>query len=122
MNKKKSVLTLLLILSSMLTVIFAWGDWGDPLEPILEVSVSGDYYKYGSNSYDEDGYPIPPGDEFDWIPDAKSVWRHPTWKRVIGIDSLYDAGADWIWRIYKKICNKDGRSFKRRQDNQRASV
>lgn len=99
MSKKKEILALLLILSSMLTVIFAWGDWGDPLEPILEVSVSGDYFKYGSTSIDEDGYPEPPSG--NWIPDAISAWRHPTWKRVNGIDSLYDAGADWIWRVYK---------------------
>jgi hypothetical protein len=57
-----------------------------------------DLYKYGVTAIDENGYPeIPLG---QWSP-AVSAWRHPTWKRVINPDPLYEAGADWIWRIGK---------------------
>ena len=97
-SRSLSIIILSILVLSTFLVIPAGGDWGDPipLDPI--VSSAGDSFKYGSILVDEFGYPQPPAG--DWQ-EAVSAWRHPTWKRVSGIDSLYDVGADWIWRVEK---------------------
>ena len=96
MTKTTKKLALLFLLATSLLAIPMGLGW--VLTDDVYVSTADDEFKFGSTDV-ADGYPVPP--EGDWS-QAVSAWRHPSWKRVDGIQTeLYHYDSNWIWRVEK---------------------
>lgn len=87
-----------LLVLSVFVIIPPSAGWIEKTD--VYVSDPDDLWWSGATSGDADttGWITPP-DNASWSP-AVLAWKHPTWKRVKAA-SLYDAGADWFWRVYK---------------------
>jgi len=97
LNKKISANIIGLLLISTISAVFISYGWIHETE--VEVSNNDVLFYYGAVETVDDGFPIPPDE--GWSA-AVSAWRHPSWKKVIDIQTtLYDFNADWIWRVRK---------------------
>jgi hypothetical protein len=93
LKKNVSIVILFVILGSMFSILSIGGEISNT---VFFSSTSLQW----TQDYDVSGDSPVPNEIASWT-GSISAWRHPTWKRVENINSLYSSGADWIWRVEK---------------------